>query len=148
LPTRVKVAQQKEPEVGDTPLLNAKRFPASRPDARRLYDILVSAYSDPARIQWLIVQAGIDTADLDLTGSPKIVWTRVLDLAARSKLLEALVKEAAADKDSSTYHEDLRSFLEVTDGGSLSGEDDAWRQRLARTLEAAPRSRAPILIAL
>lgn len=81
-------------------LLDQPVFPLDHPDGKALRDDLAQIYLSAGKIESLCREAGLATGELHFSNAPAVVWTDVLDYAARVGKLRRLVEVIADDEES------------------------------------------------
>ena len=62
-----------------------------------LVPLLATLYPSPDGARLLVLKAGLDPVELDLSGAPKTIWLRILEEANRREAVPQLLRIAQTD---------------------------------------------------
>lgn len=78
------------------------------PNAFRLFELLMKAYSQPREIESLGQFAGIDLAYWNRQGSARDLWISMLNIAANQGKARGLIEKVLGDSSKKAFHEEIK----------------------------------------
>lgn len=84
---------------------------ASDPSTQRLLRILTAAYPDDVEVRMLAARTGLDVGSLETRQAHGRLVRDMIDEAARSDLLGALIEGVLADQATASFHNEIRDLI-------------------------------------
>ncbi len=97
-------------------LLDQPQFPLDHPDGKALWESLAKLYQDNAKVKILCRLAGLAVQEMEFSGRAPEVWLGVLDYAAKTEKLPALLQVIAEDPESPSIRHPLQLLLAESAG--------------------------------
>ena len=107
------------------PIFASKRYRRDLAEARALEEQLKLRFPDAVEARTIVGGAALDDTQIDMTGAPSTFWAAILDFAARTLELEALLNSAEQKLRPAPKDADVRNAIErvrqvTAANGSLS----------------------------